>query len=145
MTNFSLLKKITTYTRNVGLKNIMQIEEKCVYKPDPSSPDQRTIVERQAWISSSLAGWSKLVTKIGLERFKKNTQKATQGFVYVLEQLQSTSRIQQVPLGPNVFKSPGPHTVQQATEKLKEKAAIAKEKAQELARSRLPHVSAKSS
>ncbi|OQR74357.1 PRELI domain-containing protein 1 [Tropilaelaps mercedesae] len=130
-------KTITTYTRNIGLKNVMQIEEKCVYRPDPSSPHMRTICERQAWISSSLAGVSMIVTKFGFERFKSNTQKATLGFVHVLEQLYAAGQGQNIPMGARVASQQAVH---QATEKLKEKA----KKATEMAKSKIPLVAAES-
>lgn len=137
---FNFHQTITTYTRNIGLRNVMQIEEKCVYRPDPASPHVRTICERQAWISSSLTGVSKIVTKIGFERFKANTQKATLGFRYVLEHLYASGKNHASGMASLGSMVTGQQAVHQATEKLKEKAKIAKE----MARGRIPHVAAKS-
>ena len=82
----SFLQTLTTYTRNIGLTHIMQVEEKCVYFPDPTDPN-RTMCVRQAWVTSNLMGVSRAVTKIGMDRMKSNVQKASQGFAFVLESL----------------------------------------------------------
>ncbi|XP_064483823.1 PRELI domain-containing protein 1, mitochondrial-like [Ornithodoros turicata] len=79
-------KTIVTYTRNVGLQHIMSIEERCVYRPSPENP-KHTLVERRAWISSSILGFSCAIQAFGVERFKQNAAKASKGFLYVLERL----------------------------------------------------------
>jgi len=77
---------LTTYTRNIGLKHLMTIEEKVTYR---SSDDGKgwTVADRQAWIDSSVFGLSSAVQRFGLERFKKNVSKACQGFNFVLTAL----------------------------------------------------------
>ncbi|XP_003743731.1 PRELI domain-containing protein 1, mitochondrial [Galendromus occidentalis] len=79
-------KTFTTYTRNIGLTHVMQVEEKCVYTPDPTD-SSKTMCVRQAWVTSNLMGVSRAVTQIGIARLKKNVHKASQGFKYVLEDL----------------------------------------------------------
>lgn len=119
-------RTITTYTRNIGLTHIMQIEEKCVYRPDPVSPYMRTICERQAWVSSGLSRVSKIVTEFGLSRFKKSTQRATKGLIHVLEQLRLAGQNHSAPLGPLGTMTASQQAMHQATEKIKEKAKMAR-------------------
>lgn len=62
------------------------IEEKCVYRPAPDNP-KHTVVERRAWVSSSILGFSCAIQAFGVERFKQNAAKASKGFAYVLERM----------------------------------------------------------
>ena len=79
-------KTLTTYTRNIGLKHLMTIEEKVTYR---STDDQNnwTVAERQAWIDSNVFGLSSAVQRFGLERFRKNVSKACNGFNFILNAL----------------------------------------------------------
>jgi hypothetical protein len=79
-------KTLTTYTRNIGLTKFMTIDEKVVYRPDPENKSQ-TLCERQAWIVSNLFGFSYALQAFGLDRFKKNAQKAVNGFEFVLNRM----------------------------------------------------------
>ncbi len=79
-------KILTTYTRNIGLKNLMTIEEKVTYRSNTDN-NNWTVAEREAWIDSTVFGLSSAVQRFGLERFKKNVTKACQGFNFVLENL----------------------------------------------------------
>uniref|UniRef100_T1J8R0 PRELI/MSF1 domain-containing protein n=1 Tax=Strigamia maritima TaxID=126957 RepID=T1J8R0_STRMM len=81
-------RTITTYTRNVGYTRVMGVEEKCVYKQSKDNPTW-TIVERQAWISSGMFGFARAIEVFGLDRFRKNSQRAMSGFQMVLERLYS--------------------------------------------------------
>jgi len=85
--SFDAEKKIlTTYTRNVGLLGVMTVDEKVYYTQDPDNPNL-THVKREAWINSQMAGFSLVLQKFGLERFKHNANNATKGFVCVLSRL----------------------------------------------------------
>jgi len=78
---------ITTYTRNVGLSNFMLATEKVTYKVNPDNKDT-TIAVKEAWIESRLYGLRSAIKSFGIERFKNNCERATDGFNYVLEKLQ---------------------------------------------------------
>ncbi|KAL8585810.1 hypothetical protein ACOMHN_065160 [Nucella lapillus] len=77
---------LTTYTRNIAMKNVMSVEEKCVYRTNPTN-GQWTLCEKQAWVSSSIFGFASAIQAFGLERFKKNAAKASLGYEHVLERL----------------------------------------------------------
>ena len=79
-------KILTTYTRNIGMKHLMSIEEKVTYRTSGENIEW-TVAERQAWIDSSVFGLSSAVQKFGLDRFRKNINKACQGFNFVLNAL----------------------------------------------------------
>jgi hypothetical protein len=91
-------KTITTYTRNVGLSNFMTVAEKVVYKECPLDPNQ-TIAVKEAWVESRLYGLRSAIKNFGIERFKMNCVKATDGFNHVLsgiqEQQMNLQRIRQ--------------------------------------------------
>jgi len=82
----SVNKTITLYTRNVGMGNFMTVAEKVVYKICPDDPNT-TIAVKEAWIESSFYGLRSAIKSFGVERFKKNCVKATDGFNHVLERL----------------------------------------------------------
>lgn len=73
-------KTLTTYTRNIGFNKIMSVIEKVVYRSD----GPKTIAQRSAWIDSQLFGFASAIKAFGCERFKKNCQKSTEGFNYIL-------------------------------------------------------------
>lgn len=76
-------KIVTTYTRNVGLSRFMTAIEKVRYQPNPENPLE-TIAVKEAWIESGLYGLRSAVKSLGIERFKNNCVKATEGFNHVL-------------------------------------------------------------
>lgn len=80
-------KTVTTYTRNVGLSRFMTAVEKVVYSVDPSDPQRSTIAVKEAWVESGLYGIRSAVKNFGIERFKKNCDKASQGLNHVLHNL----------------------------------------------------------
>lgn len=80
-------KTITTYTRNVGLSNFMTVAERVVYKICPTNPAQ-TVAVKEAWVESRFYGLRTAIKNFGIERFKRNTVRATEGFNLVLERLQ---------------------------------------------------------
>lgn len=79
-------KTVTTYTRNIGYTSIMSVVERCVYRPS-SENSEWTECQRQAWVSSSLYGFSYALQAFGVERFKKNVGKSVKGFNYALNRI----------------------------------------------------------
>ncbi|XP_008209064.1 protein preli-like isoform X2 [Nasonia vitripennis] len=85
-------KILTTYTRNLGYTKVMSVVEKVVYKVSDENP-QWTEAKRSAWIESSVFGFSRAIQAFGLDRFKKNCTKMSNGFNYVLAHMfPSTAR-----------------------------------------------------
>lgn len=52
---------------------------------------QWTVAKRSAWIESSILGFSRAIQIFGLDRFKKNCTKMTDGFNYVLSRMFSNT------------------------------------------------------
>ena len=65
---------------------LQTVEERCVYRPSPDNSDW-TEVQREAWISSRLFGFSYALQTFGFERFKKNAKRSLKGFNYTLARL----------------------------------------------------------
>lgn len=120
-------KEFSTYTRNVGLTKFMTVIEKVTYRPS-SENSQWTVAERQAWVDSRLFGFGYAIQKFGLERYKKNVQKAISGFTYSLSQ--------QFPAVENVeLDSTQNHhmTLEERKQRLKDAARETAKRAKELA------------
>lgn len=63
-----------------------------MYRVSEENP-QWTIANRSAWIESSVFGFSRAIQAFGLDRFKKNCTKMSNGFNYVLAHMfPSTAR-----------------------------------------------------
>ncbi|TDG49104.1 hypothetical protein AWZ03_004404 [Drosophila navojoa] len=77
-------KTFTTFTRNLGMKKIMKVDEIVVYS---EQKDGRTLAVRRAYISSQVFGFSRAIRAFGIERFKSNGHKASNGFNYVLRRM----------------------------------------------------------
>lgn len=77
-------KTLTTFTRNIGMKKIMKVDEIVVYT---EQKDGRTVAVRRAYISSQVFGFSRAIRAFGIERFKKNSNKASNGFNFVLRKM----------------------------------------------------------
>lgn len=79
-------------SRSVGFGAFMTATEKVVYQASPDNPDH-TVAVKSAWVESSFYGLRSAIKNFGIERFKKNCVKATEGFNHVLEKfhLQQTS------------------------------------------------------
>ena len=60
----------------------MTAVEKVVYSADPSDPQRSTIAVKEAWVESGLYGIRSAVKNFGIERFKKNCDKASQVGLY---------------------------------------------------------------
>jgi len=84
----SINKTITLYTRNVGMGGFMTVAEKVVFKASETDPNT-TIAVKEAWIESSFYGLRSAIKDFGVNRFKQNCVKATDGFNHVLERLQT--------------------------------------------------------
>lgn len=86
-----LKQTLTTITRNLGMTNLMSVEEICVYRPHPENKIW-TIVERKASFDSKLSGLKRLaVLTFGHERYKYNIRKTDSGFQQVIRKLHQTS------------------------------------------------------
>ena len=70
--------------RSVGFGAFMTATEKVVYQASPENP-QHTVAVKSAWVESSFYGLRSAIKNFGIERFKKNCVKATEGFNHVLE------------------------------------------------------------
>ncbi|SPP75941.1 protein preli-like [Drosophila guanche] len=77
-------KTFTTFTRNLGMKKIMKVDEIVTYT---EQNDGRTLAVRRAYISSQVFGFSRAIRAFGIERFKSNSNKASNGFDYVLRRM----------------------------------------------------------
>ena len=75
-------KEFVTYTRNLNLRFFMGTTEKVTYKP--SKDDLKTVAMKEVWIESEFYGLRSAIKKFGIDRFKKNCVKATEGFDWVL-------------------------------------------------------------
>jgi len=119
-------KVVTTYTRNVGLSTFMTATEKVRYEPNPENPDE-TIAVKEAWVESRLYGLRSAVKSFGVDRFKKNCVKATEGFNHVLnhlyEQQQYLSELKQ--RKSLEIKTKGEYAIKQAGIKATEKMSKA--------------------
>ncbi|XP_077380856.1 PRELI domain-containing protein 1, mitochondrial-like [Festucalex cinctus] len=80
-------RSLTTYTWNLNHTTLMSVEERCVFRDSPEQPDV-TQLKREAWISSSIYGFSRPIQEFGLARFKSNQAKAMKGLEYALSNLQ---------------------------------------------------------
>lgn len=65
----------------------MTAVEKVRYVANPDNPTLETIAIKEAWIESGLYGLRSAVKTFGIERFKDNCRKATEGFNHVLLQV----------------------------------------------------------
>ncbi|XP_055337440.1 PRELI domain-containing protein 1, mitochondrial-like [Paramacrobiotus metropolitanus] len=83
-------KTLTTYSKNVGYTKVMTVDEKCVYQPVSSDPSMAELA-RSACIESHVFGFAKAIQAFGVERYKRNTTKTTNGFLYILEHLFAAS------------------------------------------------------
>ena len=64
----------------------MTAVERVEFRPDPNNPNQ-TIAVKDAWIDSGLYGLRTAVKNFGVDRFKKNCLRASEGFNHVLQRL----------------------------------------------------------
>ncbi|KAL2077713.1 hypothetical protein ACEWY4_027217 [Coilia grayii] len=111
-------RTMTTVTWNITHARLMEVRERCVYAVNPDNSNW-TEIKREAWISSSLTGLSRAIQEFGVARFKKSVTKTMKGFEYVLAKMQG--------------ETPSKTLAETATERARETALAAKEKAKDLA------------
>ncbi|XP_058497164.1 PRELI domain-containing protein 1, mitochondrial-like isoform X1 [Solea solea] len=80
-------RNLITYTWNLNHTTIMSVEERCIFQDSAEEP-ATTLLKREAWISSSIFGFSRPIQEFGLARFKSNQVKAMKGLEYALSNLQ---------------------------------------------------------
>ncbi|XP_047441721.1 PRELI domain containing 1a [Mugil cephalus] len=111
-------RTMTTLTWNISHARLMSVEERCHYRINPENGGW-TEIKREAWISSNVYGLSRAIQEFGLARFKTSVTKTMKGFEYVLAKMQG--------------EPPSRTLAETATEKARETALAAKEKAKDLA------------
>ncbi|XP_077958430.1 PRELI domain containing 1a isoform X1 [Gasterosteus aculeatus] len=94
------------------------VEERCEYQINRDNGSW-TEIRREAWISSNIYGLSRAIQEFGLARFKTSVTKTMKGFEYVLSKMQG--------------ETPSRSLAETATERARETALAAKEKAKDLA------------
>jgi len=82
-------QKLTWYVRNIGLNAFMATVEKATLYP--AETEGTTTVNKQCWIDSSIIGFRSAIRKFGIDRYKKNSPLATEGFETVLERLNKSA------------------------------------------------------
>ncbi|XP_037119338.1 PRELI domain-containing protein 1, mitochondrial-like isoform X1 [Syngnathus acus] len=87
-------RSLTTYTWNLNHTTLMSVEERCVFRDSEELPGV-TQLKREAWISSSIYGFSRPIQEFGLARFKSNQAKAMKGLEYALSNLQDAGETPQ--------------------------------------------------
>lgn len=85
-------KTIVTYTRNIAFKSVLSAEERCEYQVSPDSKSW-TMLTRQIWLTSNVAGFSRAIETIGVERYKKNIKKSVKGLEYILTKMYVPEKI----------------------------------------------------
>ncbi|XP_068177599.1 PRELI domain-containing protein 1, mitochondrial-like isoform X1 [Antennarius striatus] len=83
-------RSLTTYTWNLNYATLMSVEERCIFQDSVEQPST-THLKREAWISSSIYGFSRPIQEFGLARFKTNQVKAMKGLEFALSNLQGES------------------------------------------------------
>lgn len=111
-------RTMTTMTWNITHARLMSVEERCEYGMNPESGSW-TQIKREAWISSNVYGLSRAIQEFGLARYKTSVTKTMKGFEYVLAKSQGETPIRSL--------------AETATERARETALAAKEKAKGLA------------
>jgi len=81
-------RTITVYTRSIAFSNFMVAVEKVIYRASEDNPDH-TVAQKEGWVESNFYGLRSAIKNFGIERFKKNIVKSTDGFNHVLERLQN--------------------------------------------------------
>jgi len=74
--------KMLIYTRNLNLRLFMGTTEKVTIVPSENEKSTKAI--KEAWIESEIYGLRSAIKSFGIDRFKKNCDKATKGFEWVL-------------------------------------------------------------
>ncbi|XP_055905352.1 protein preli-like [Eupeodes corollae] len=116
-------KSLVTFTRNIGFKKIMRVDERVEYL---EQKDGTTIAIRTAFISSQVFGFSRAIRAFGVERFKSNCSKASMGFNHVLRNMFPSAHLHAIEAA-NKVKEIAP-TNQQTTTTVAQQASSKAEK-----------------
>eukprot|EP00123_Amoebidium_parasiticum_P012611 comp21472_c0_seq1/m.29724 comp21472_c0_seq1/g.29724 ORF comp21472_c0_seq1/g.29724 comp21472_c0_seq1/m.29724 type:complete len:188 (-) comp21472_c0_seq1:547-1110(-) len=77
-------KVMVTITRNLTLRSILKVEERCTYSVSAEN-NQWTECKTEAHFSSPIWGWSHTVEGVSLEKFKGSMGKAREALEYVID------------------------------------------------------------
>lgn len=105
-------KTLITFTRNIGFKKIMKVDEIVEYK---EQNDGRTVAVRRAYISSQVFGFSRAIRAFGIERFKSNCQKTANGFNHVLIRMFPNQKYMPIHRTNSTEVSKDPNTIKSAS------------------------------
>ncbi|OQV14273.1 putative PRELI domain-containing protein 1, mitochondrial [Hypsibius exemplaris] len=98
-------RSMMTYTRNLGYKKVMTVDEKCWYRSRLQDASTTELV-RTARIESHVFGFAKPIQTFGIERYKRNTGRTHSGFLHVLADLfpsaEENQEIAQEPLAKRI-------------------------------------------
>lgn len=64
----------------------MGTTERSVFVVSPDDPSV-TLVEKEVWIESDFLGLRSAIKHFGVERYKKNSMKANEGFAWALDKM----------------------------------------------------------
>lgn len=81
---------MTTYTRNIGLTIFMGTTEKNFYRVNDEK-GQTTVCEKNVWITSDIVGLRSAIRKFGIDRFKANCVRASDGLKWAIDRNQLNS------------------------------------------------------
>jgi len=80
-------KSVTMCSSNMTFSDILSVRETVVYKPCPTNPANKTVLDQHAKIMAMCGGWQKIKNKIeefSVDRFNQNAIKGREGFEAVL-------------------------------------------------------------
>jgi len=122
---------ITSYTKNISMKNLMDVEEKVILKE--SEENRKFVVaERKAWIISHIYGFINMIEKLGYERFKTNTHKANLGYEHVLINLYGTDLLEKKAIHSTKFEKTKEHIKDAAQHKKEQILDVAHQKKEKI-------------
>jgi len=84
----SKARTITIYTRSIAYTNFMVAIEKVIYTACPNDSNY-TVARKEGWVESNFYGLRSAIKNFGIESWKKNIVKSTEGFNHVLERVQT--------------------------------------------------------
>ncbi|VDK53645.1 unnamed protein product [Anisakis simplex] len=86
-------RTLTTYTRNISCISMVNVHERCVYKPNESRwgesgiiPEQRTNLERAVWVDVNYGRINSLIERFLVMSFRKSVKKTVIGLTEKLEE-----------------------------------------------------------
>ena len=78
------------YTRNLNLRIFMGTTEKVTIVPTEDQKSTKAV--KETWIESEIYGLRSAIKSFGIDRYKKNCDKATKGFDWVLNRTFSSDK-----------------------------------------------------